>query len=174
MRRLDRRVRAGGAHGDAHIGLRQGMDHIPHFNRANFDSLLGRFFQPITNYYDLVGVTNSTAQVQHLYRVVTFPDLSLADMQSLVSTPASRAASGATSEPLPNSPWMVSGEAEKAAETDVFAAVEAENKAFLARQMLLDGRSQREIIAEIWGATGGRAYQQAADELRQIIQELVK
>ena len=40
------------------VTLRQGMDKFT-FLRANYDSLMGRFFQPITNRYYLIGVTNS-------------------------------------------------------------------------------------------------------------------
>ena len=55
------------------VGLRQGMDHF-NFVRQNYDSLLGRYFQPITNRYTLMGVTNSTAALQTFERVVTQPD----------------------------------------------------------------------------------------------------
>lgn len=55
------------------VGLRQGMDRF-NFVRQNYDSLLGRFFQPITNKYTLVGVTNSTAMPQTFERVVSQPD----------------------------------------------------------------------------------------------------
>jgi len=55
------------------VGLRQGMDRFT-FVRQNYDSLLGRFFHPITNRYTLVGVTNSTAVPQTFERVVTQPD----------------------------------------------------------------------------------------------------
>ena len=54
-------------------GLRQGMDKFT-FVRHNFDSLLGRFFQPVTNYYTLIGVTNSAIVKQRFERVVTGPD----------------------------------------------------------------------------------------------------
>lgn len=55
------------------VALRQGMDTF-RFHRANYDSLLGRFFQPITNFYRLIAITNSTPQVQVFRRVVTRPD----------------------------------------------------------------------------------------------------
>ena len=55
------------------VGLRQGMNHF-NFVRQNYDSLLGRFFQPITNRYTLIGVTNSTAVPQTFERVVIQPD----------------------------------------------------------------------------------------------------
>ncbi len=108
-------------------------------------------------------------------QIVTFPNVTAENVRSIL--PASRATSGAaskaTSGPLPDEDNMVSAEAEEAAEINTFEGVEAGNKASLVRQLLKDGRSQREMIAEIWGVNGGRAYQQAAEELRQIIQELV-
>jgi len=52
---------------------RQGIERMQ-FVRANYDSLLGRFFQPITNYYTLNAVTNGRVIKQHLQRVVTAPD----------------------------------------------------------------------------------------------------
>ncbi len=55
------------------VGLRQGMDKFT-FVRQNYDSLLGRFFQPITNRYTLVGITNSATVSQTFERVVTRPD----------------------------------------------------------------------------------------------------
>lgn len=42
------------------------------------------------------------------------------------------------------------------------------------RSMLILGHSQNEIVKEVWGASGGRAYQQAADEFRLILSDLVK
>ena len=54
--------------------LREGMERI-NFVRASFDSLLGRFFQPITNDYTLIEITNSVAVTNHFRRVVTRPDL---------------------------------------------------------------------------------------------------
>jgi hypothetical protein len=53
--------------------LRQGMDKFT-FLRANFDSLVGRFFQPITNQYFLVAVTNSQPVTNRFQRIVTKPD----------------------------------------------------------------------------------------------------
>jgi hypothetical protein len=55
------------------VGLRQGMDKF-RFVRQNYDSLLGRFFQPITNRYTLVAITNSTAVPQTFERVINRPD----------------------------------------------------------------------------------------------------
>jgi hypothetical protein len=53
--------------------LREGMDSI-RFVRTSFDSLLGRFYQPITNYYSLIEITNSRPVVNNFRRVVTRPD----------------------------------------------------------------------------------------------------
>ena len=53
--------------------LYEGVEKIQ-FVRADFDSLLGQFFQPITNNYSMVEVTNSQAVPQSLQRIVTQPD----------------------------------------------------------------------------------------------------
>jgi len=55
------------------VMLREGIDKFT-FVQANYDSLLGRFFQPITNIYYLVDVTNSHLVTNWFQRVVTFPD----------------------------------------------------------------------------------------------------
>lgn len=55
------------------VALREGIDHLT-FVRANYDSLLGRFFQPITNIYHLVAVNQSRPVVQTLVRVAFQPD----------------------------------------------------------------------------------------------------
>jgi hypothetical protein len=54
-------------------GLREGIEKI-RFVRADYDSLLGQFFQPITNTFTAVLVTNSQAVKQTFQRVVTTPD----------------------------------------------------------------------------------------------------
>lgn len=41
------------------------------------------------------------------------------------------------------------------------------------REMLREKRPQNEIIERVWGVTGGRAYQQAAEEFRAIVAQLV-
>jgi len=53
--------------------LRQGIDHFT-FVRANYDSLIGQFFQPITNIYSQILVTNSHPFTARLQRVVNRPD----------------------------------------------------------------------------------------------------
>ena len=62
-------------------GLYQGIEKIQ-FIRANYDSLLGQFFQPITTTYSMVMWTNSQLRMQTYQRVVTTPDflLSAADL----------------------------------------------------------------------------------------------
>ncbi len=58
----------------SNTGLFQGIEKVT-FIKANYDSLLGRFFAPITNYYHLNAVTNSTVVRQTIRRVVTQPDI---------------------------------------------------------------------------------------------------
>jgi hypothetical protein len=57
-------------------GLYEGIEQLQ-FVRANFDSLLGQFFQPVTNLYTMTLITNSQTVVQHFQRVVTQPDILL-------------------------------------------------------------------------------------------------
>ena len=54
--------------------LRQGIERIQ-FVRANYDSLIGQFFQPITNFYSMVKITNSQAVTEYYRRVITQPDI---------------------------------------------------------------------------------------------------
>jgi len=54
-------------------GLYQGVGNVK-FVRADFDSLLGQFFQPVTNNFSMVLVTNSQPVTQFFQRVVTAPD----------------------------------------------------------------------------------------------------
>jgi hypothetical protein len=53
--------------------LREGIGRVQ-FIRANFDSLLGQLFQPLTNYYTMVKVFNSQPVTEYYQRVVTAPD----------------------------------------------------------------------------------------------------
>ena len=57
-------------------GLYQGIENVK-FLKSSYDSLLGQFFQPITNNYSMVFVVNSQMQQQHFQRVVTAPDFLL-------------------------------------------------------------------------------------------------
>jgi len=62
-------------------GLYEGIEGIQ-FVKTSYDSLLGQFFQPITNNYTMFAVTNSQVKLQNFQRVVTRPDFlfSAADM----------------------------------------------------------------------------------------------
>jgi hypothetical protein len=55
------------------VALRQGVNAI-RFERREFDSLLNRFFYPITNEYTSRIITNSTMYSQKVRRIVTTPD----------------------------------------------------------------------------------------------------
>ncbi|MGH7951406.1 MAG: Ig domain-containing protein [Limisphaerales bacterium] len=68
-------------------GLYQGIEHVQ-FVRANFDALLGQYFQPITNDYTMVAVdTNSQPVTQYFQRIVTAPDV-LFSADDLASGPS--------------------------------------------------------------------------------------
>src|ERR1035437_9596884 len=67
-------------------GLYQGIKKIK-FVRADYDSLLGQYWQPVTNNYTMVFVTNSKAVTQHFQRIVTTPDF-LFSAQDLATGPA--------------------------------------------------------------------------------------
>lgn len=53
--------------------LREGIENIK-FVKANFDSLLTQLFQPITNQYTMLTVSNSQPQVRYYRRIITAPD----------------------------------------------------------------------------------------------------
>lgn len=53
--------------------LRQGVEKVQ-FVRADYDSLLGQFWQPFTNYYSMTIITNSQYQSETFQRVLTQPD----------------------------------------------------------------------------------------------------
>ncbi len=57
-------------------GLYEGIEHI-RFVRADYDSLIGQTFHPITNHYTMTLVTNSQTVVQNFQRLVTAPDILL-------------------------------------------------------------------------------------------------
>lgn len=67
-------------------GLYEGIGRVQ-FVEADFDSLIGQYFQPVTNNYTMTLVTNSQTVVQNFQRVVTTPDF-LFDAADLVSGPA--------------------------------------------------------------------------------------
>lgn len=56
------------------VALRQGMDRIKLYRR-DYDSLLNRYYFPVTNYYSLYAVTNNQLVRQQFTRVVTAPDV---------------------------------------------------------------------------------------------------
>jgi len=55
-------------------GLHPGIKKVK-FVRANLDSLIGQYFQPITNYYQMMFITNGQLRVQNFQRIVTQPDI---------------------------------------------------------------------------------------------------
>jgi hypothetical protein len=55
------------------VGLRQGVERI-RFEKRDFDSLLNRFFYPVTNTYVLNTITNNTLYPQTVQRVIINPD----------------------------------------------------------------------------------------------------
>ena len=57
----------------SNVSLKQGIDKFT-LVKTSFDSLVGRFYQPITNLYTLVTVTNSHLVTNWYQRVVTRPD----------------------------------------------------------------------------------------------------
>jgi hypothetical protein len=57
----------------SNIALTGGIEKIS-FVRRDFDSLLGRFFTPITNTYTLTTMTNNTVRPMRVIRPVTQPD----------------------------------------------------------------------------------------------------
>lgn len=67
-------------------GLRQGLGKIS-FVRHDYDSLLGRFFYPITNFFKMVAYTNNGPVVQQFQRVVTRPDIVIASRDLLNAIP---------------------------------------------------------------------------------------
>ena len=56
------------------VALRQGIEKVT-FIRRDYDSLLGQYFAPITNFYTLTSVTNYSLVRQTIQRVVTQPDI---------------------------------------------------------------------------------------------------
>ena len=68
------------------LGMRQGIERVQ-FARRDFDSLLGRFFFPVTNDYPTVVLTNNTLVTRMVRRVVTAPDV-LIDADDLAPGPS--------------------------------------------------------------------------------------
>jgi hypothetical protein len=67
------------------VALRQGIERM-RFVRQDFDSLLNRFFYPVTNTYMLNALTNNTLIPQKTQRLVLVPDF-LLTAQDLATTP---------------------------------------------------------------------------------------
>lgn len=67
------------------VALRQGIERIQ-FIRRDYDSLLGTFWQPVSNTYVLNAVTNNTLVPQTVRRTVTQPDF-LFSAQDLAAGP---------------------------------------------------------------------------------------
>jgi hypothetical protein len=82
------------------IALRQGIEKVT-FIRRDYDSLLGQFFNPVTNNYTLTAVTNNHLFPQHVQRVVSGPDIlfTAAPLQTLTSLASSRTWPGRASSP---------------------------------------------------------------------------
>jgi len=68
------------------VAMRQGIERV-RWVRRDYDSLVNRFFYPVTNRYTLTAVTNNTLISQVVDRVVTAPDV-LLTAQDLATTPA--------------------------------------------------------------------------------------
>jgi hypothetical protein len=71
----------------SNLSIFQGIDNI-RFVRRDFDSLLGRFFTPFTNFYSLNSITNSQLVPQPIQRIITGPDI-LFTAQDLDANPDS-------------------------------------------------------------------------------------
>ena len=73
-------------------GLRRGIEKIT-FVKTTFDSMLGKFYIPQTNYFTMTTVTNSTNWVQKYQLVVTQPDF-LFTAADMVPGPAAPVTTG--------------------------------------------------------------------------------
>lgn len=74
--------------GTAPPALRRGIGRVG-FIRANYDSLLGQFFSPLTNDYSMVMITNGQQVTEHYRRVVTQPDYLFSAQDLTVPNPPS-------------------------------------------------------------------------------------
>jgi hypothetical protein len=74
------------------VSLREGINTMQ-FVRRDYDSLLNRFWSPITNTFTAVAVTNNATYLQTISRVVTAPDI--------VFSAADLAAPAAATPPIP-------------------------------------------------------------------------
>jgi hypothetical protein len=70
------------------VALRQGIEKVT-FIREDYDSLLGTFFNPVTNYYTLTSITTTnTLFPQRIQRVVTQPDILISAVDLASAFPA--------------------------------------------------------------------------------------
>lgn len=58
------------------VGLYQGIGKV-NFIRADYDSLVGDFWQPVTNSYNMVSLANGKLSTRHFERVVAAPEILL-------------------------------------------------------------------------------------------------
>jgi hypothetical protein len=92
----------------------------------------------------------------------------LSPVDSAASVPASPAASMRQPEALPVAlPEAASAVVEVAG--SVF-----DPRAARVRQMILENRTSREIIGEVWGTTGGDSYRKASAEYQAIVRQLIR
>jgi hypothetical protein len=112
-------------------------------------------------------------------QIVSIPNTTQDDVRAVLTTSGmvSKAPSAMVSDDFPMISHdfpMASTEGENARETIEQKSVEAEEKTISALALLKAGRSQSEVISEVWGVNGGRAYQKASEELRKIVQESLR
>lgn len=82
------------------IELREGIEHVS-FVRQDFDSLLGRAWTPVTNFYHQTAITNGAPVVETFRRILTAPDI-LISAQDLTSGPAAVPFVGTIKRTAPN------------------------------------------------------------------------
>jgi hypothetical protein len=72
----------------AHASLREGINRMQ-FVRRDYDSLLNRFWEPITNTFTVAAITNNATYPETISRVVTAPDIvvSAADLAGPSANP---------------------------------------------------------------------------------------
>lgn len=84
------------------VGLRRGMERMT-FVRRDYDSMLGRYWEPVTNQYSRMGITNSTEALQRFRRVVSAPDFLIqADSETVYPSAISRTITFDESTKMPN------------------------------------------------------------------------
>ena len=69
------------------VSARQGMDRMTSFVRRDYDSLINRYWTPITNTWTGIAVTNNVRYPQTMTRVLTAPDILFAAADLLVVLP---------------------------------------------------------------------------------------